>query len=781
MKKILFLATLLLSAMQITAANVDANTARSIAENYLGNLKVNGRQKAPTPAHEFRLAHTEYNSQDASQAVYYVFNTNDRFIIVSGDDRAREVLGWGDGNLDMDNIPCNMSAWLDGYKEQLEYLQAHPDMAVDNYGPRRVAKSNYESVPPLVTALWDQDDPYNRECPISKGKRCLTGCGATSLAMIFHYWKYPTEPTPSISAYSTDGIYVDALPPTTFDWDNMLDIYRSNFTDEQATAVAHLMRYVGQSERMGYGTESSGTGSYNILQTVMRFGYDQDVQLVAKDGWWGEDGYSDEEWGEIIQEELSNERPILMCAYTITWSGHAFVIDGYDADADTYHVNWGWSGSADNYFVLNAFKGGTMTFNVGQQLIIGIEPPATSPTIKAWASKVSTTAYIDSTATASFNVKGALLTGDVTLTLNDESGFFTIDTERISLEDLQNGKRVNVTYSPLSEGHHVATVVLKSEGAKDKVVQLNGEGLLEVYDPILLEATDVTHSSFKVQWQDGTPRHNVTSYNLEIARVPFSEKRLEESFDKTENSGTSSRDCSSTLDDITNLPGWTGSKLYRANTDLIMGSSKAGGWIETPALDMYGNNGLITIEVNAKSSSNDTSTPLVVSCGEQDTIIYVSDVEDTYSILLPCPAIENAKVRLSNLPGMRILLYDIQIFAGDDYSAIDLNSAVYKEGIIGTDYLMENMHAGYYAMRVQTLYTNGVLSSWSNRVRASIDWERGDVNHDGEINIVDVNQVVDAILKGIKSSRAIDVCDINGDQEINIADINSIIKIILGN
>jgi hypothetical protein len=136
---------------------------------------------------------------------------------------------------------------------------------------------------------------------------------------------------------------------------------------------------------------------------------------------------------------------------------------------------------------------------------------------------------------------------------------------------------------------------------------------------------------------------------------------------------------------------------------------------------------------------------------------------------------------LSNVPGKRIVLNDIQIYAGDDYTPADLSRATYKEGITGNNYLMENMSPGYYALRVQTLYTNGAISPWSNRERVFIAWERGDVNHDGEINIADANQVVNAILMGTTSSHAIAMCDINGDQEINIADINLIIKKIIGN
>ena len=115
----------------------------------------------------------------------------------------------------------------------------------------------------------------------------------------------------------------------------MLDRYRGGYNDTQASAVAHLMRYIGQSERMDYSSSSSGTGSYDIWQTIRRFGYDPDAMLLSKDSWWGDENYDDEEWGMLIQEELLSHRPVLMCAYTPTWSGHAFNIDGYDASDDT--------------------------------------------------------------------------------------------------------------------------------------------------------------------------------------------------------------------------------------------------------------------------------------------------------------------------------------------------------------------------------------------------------------------------------------------------------------
>ena len=54
---------------------------------------------------------------------------------------------------------------------------------------------------------------------------------------------------------------------------------------------------------------------------------------------------------------------------------------------------------------------------------------------------------------------------------------------------------------------------------------------------------------------------------------------------------------------------------------------------------------------------------------------------------------------------------------------------------------------------------------------------QGDVNHDSEVNIADVNALIDIILSGGGDTTA---ADVNGDSEINIADVNTLIDIILG-
>ena len=54
-------------------------------------------------------------------------------------------------------------------------------------------------------------------------------------------------------------------------------------------------------------------------------------------------------------------------------------------------------------------------------------------------------------------------------------------------------------------------------------------------------------------------------------------------------------------------------------------------------------------------------------------------------------------------------------------------------------------------------------------------FDAADVNHDGEVNIADVNAVIDVILTGTVTYSA----DVNLDGEVNIADVNAVIDAIL--
>ena len=67
---------------------------------------------------------------------------------------------YGDGPLEMKAIPENMKFWLDYYRTQMEYLQAHPGMVVT-----KPVFRDGQSVEEMLEARWDQGSPYYSQCP----------------------------------------------------------------------------------------------------------------------------------------------------------------------------------------------------------------------------------------------------------------------------------------------------------------------------------------------------------------------------------------------------------------------------------------------------------------------------------------------------------------------------------------------------------------------------------------------------------------------------------------
>ena len=378
----LLLVALMMATMQAMAADVDLAAAQSKAQQFLMGHSSKRGFNATTP--NVKSVHQELNSSNASKTAYYVINTDMGFVVVAGDDRAQEILAYGDGNIDMNALPENMRFWLGKYKSQVEYLQAHPGMVVE----KTAARTNLGvSIEPMLEARWDQGYPYYNQCPMDGDRRGLTGCACTSLAMIFYKWQYPTQATPSVPGYTTRtrGFVLPSLPPITFDWANMLPVYNFNATDVQRNAVAWLMRYIGQAEEMDYTNEGSEAWEDDVLRACHLFGYvgaHVEYKATLNFDTNGEDMIiNNDDWSVMIQEELAAGRPVVYCAYSYSsaynqFYGHAFNVDGYDASTDTYSINWGWSGTGNGYFVLRAFNNQGYSYSLGELMVMGIEPPA---------------------------------------------------------------------------------------------------------------------------------------------------------------------------------------------------------------------------------------------------------------------------------------------------------------------------------------------------------------------------------------------------------------------
>ena len=382
MKHRILTLALLLSAITFAAeANpVDMNTAREVALKFVNaNTKTHLRG-----AEELQLVTTYSISR--GDAAFHIFNTPNGFVIVSADDCATPILGYSDEGhpFDPDNVPVQLQDYLQGFVEQIEYgieNRIQPDEAtvrqwelVRSTGRMNESRDG-EVVEPLVTAMWGQGCYYNNMCPEDENGQCghvSTGCLATAMGMIMHYWGFPTHGN---GTYTYTPLNYPAqtanFGETTYDWVNMPDQLVDTSSQVEIDAVSELLWHCGVALDMQYNVGGSGAFVQDMqeaLGDVFNYSCSQVEEL-------GVNQYiTTNQWFTKIKSNLDDGMPILYSGYTSNYStGHAWVCDGYDADS-LLHFNWGWYGSCNGYFAIGASNVLNYEFNEATQTIFDIHP-----------------------------------------------------------------------------------------------------------------------------------------------------------------------------------------------------------------------------------------------------------------------------------------------------------------------------------------------------------------------------------------------------------------------
>ena len=389
-KSMMSLLLMLLFAHTSWAAPVKLSTASQTAQKFLQQY---GKQlKSTNAAYAPRM-----NAQGAqTTAPYYVFNSKDGngFVIVSGDDRTSEILGYSTtGSFDINKMSANMRSFMDGMAKEISLL--------DKYQANNTAKAPSQMkartpIEPLVKAVWNQDAPYSDLCPddpYNTSVKLPTGCVATAMAQVMYKHQWPETVTNSIPPYTTrvyentnkygqskyKTISVDGVEAgTKIDWANIEPTYNAETPAEKNKAIAELMIYVGRSVKMGYDRDvngGSGASGYHIATALNKyFNYNASTILRTE--------YSLDEFENRLYNEMAAARPVVFCGQS-EGGGHAFVIDGYDGKG-YFHVNWGWGGDSDGYFKIAILNPGSTAgigasstsdgYAMGQSATIGISP-----------------------------------------------------------------------------------------------------------------------------------------------------------------------------------------------------------------------------------------------------------------------------------------------------------------------------------------------------------------------------------------------------------------------
>lgn len=200
-----------------------------------------------------------------------------------------------------------------------------------------------------------------------------------------------------------------------------------------ATAVATLCAACGASIKADYGVEATSGSMMNALASFVDYmGYSNNITYLTPNN------FSTPDWHEHIQKELLSSRPNFMAGFG-TSGGHAFVIDGYNYEEEVpyYHVNWGWSGYSNGYYLIDMLKPedagiGGISDNYSQELYIvsNIKPKdnegkvycMSANSISLNKSQVSGNSTVRVTATNIMNSGYNTFTGNIYVEAEDEAG-----------------------------------------------------------------------------------------------------------------------------------------------------------------------------------------------------------------------------------------------------------------------------------------------------------------------------------------------------------------------
>ena len=228
---------------------------------------------------------------------------------------------------------------------------------------------------PLVSTKWGQSMPYNMYAPYdSSNMRSLAGCVPVAYAQTLAALCYHHNFRPQIDIcenYPVDWINLNKVISA-----DTIKYYPSQDTPGSRN-VARLIRAIGSYLNAEYSHSATGAWPRPFTQRMVDMG-------CRYANYTGKDTVTLDSLFNMI---VSKNYPVTASAYRMidenNLSGHAFVLDGWlrleyryiiynlltmeqdynRSQFDLVHVNFGWNGSCDGYYVPGAFDLSTGEFD----------------------------------------------------------------------------------------------------------------------------------------------------------------------------------------------------------------------------------------------------------------------------------------------------------------------------------------------------------------------------------------------------------------------------------
>lgn len=342
-------------------------------------------------------------SGDAGLTEIYLFEAVGQkgYVVVAGDDAAHPILGNSDRNdFPTESMSPEARYWLRYYEREIAWARENRIGATEGIRAewealkegKPLPEAKAPAVDPMLTSVWNQGTPYNQMCP----GNAPVGCVATALTQIMRYWKYPEHGTgyheytyadrPDSVVHWPYGVLSADFEHTYYDWENMPDTLKASSDSIKRAAVATLAYQCGVALDMIYSAE--GSGAFVVRKEVVDFdtvNYSTEIAAeVVIPQYFGytllegrvRDNHTLSEWITMLQEELVLGHPVLLAGdeSDTTTGGHAFVVDGC-TKRQKFHLNFGWGGSYDGEYYVDAIDPARFDFNHRQSALFKMYPP----------------------------------------------------------------------------------------------------------------------------------------------------------------------------------------------------------------------------------------------------------------------------------------------------------------------------------------------------------------------------------------------------------------------
>ena len=309
--------------------------------------------------------------------LFYVFDLQPQgYIVVSADSNLPPVIAYSftdnfQSDISKDNILLQMLKADIGLR--LENVEKLPENIIKNRNAlwseflneetEVLVNVDFQQWPPegttptegWIETKWHQNSPYNDFCPMDGDKRSIAGCPAVAMAQILNYHKT----TNNVAFNDSDDYYHsygnrfwidndheeydfpsfpelnDYLDTLAYHYDNQLLI-----TDEDK---ATLNFACGVAATQVY--TSGGSGTFGVNQAYDAYLKFDCNTVESLDN-------NDTDLYDRLSQNIKDALPAHLAVVTPGWdAGHNLVIDGYNTD-EYYHLNFGWGGSYDAWYLL---------------------------------------------------------------------------------------------------------------------------------------------------------------------------------------------------------------------------------------------------------------------------------------------------------------------------------------------------------------------------------------------------------------------------------------------